>query len=457
MLSSEKKKEVFPMIKKILALLLCCTLLCATALASEMSLGDVNAWLNGSAKLGEGSKGNQIAVIPFSHIDGPGDEDLFYAFVPFKYVSRNYIKYQVSFLSCTCRPADMNMWSTAYVELSLPDSGKIDDAEVRFLSFDLDSTGHYDAGQYGDSNPAPNGNPYEKLVNDWVPFYTGKTYAEIKQYSTIKDIAAEDFAAGEGREELTIDAWTGATVSPNNVLRMLIALFRYHATDSFFDADESAAALREVFAATAEVTAKTAAVAAASEEEELPPPQDTSKTYLANADDTEETPCEEGNFGPTCSAITSDNLRQYLFRSDVVYIDLRDYEDYAKKHLKGFEVIPYLALIFNADADKDASLPQLYGGEPTNPVPVYEESDEILAALFPKNKILFVMCQGGGRASQMMNILKARGWDMSKVYNVGGMGHYTGAEYKDLVTDTPEILLTATYSFDGLTRIAPAN
>ena len=47
-------------------------------------------------------------------------------------------------------------------------------------------------------------------------------------------------------------------------------------------------------------------------------------------------------------------------------------------------------------------------------------------------------------------------WDMSKVYNVGGMAHYTGAEYKDLVTDTPEILLTATYNFDGLTRIAPA-
>ena len=445
------------MTKRILAILLCCLLMCAAAQAAELSLGDVNAWLNGSAKLGEGSKGNQVAVIPFNHIDGPGDEDLFYAFVPFKYVSRSYVKYQVSFLSCTCRPADVNVWSTAYVELSLPDSGKIDDAEVRTLSFDLDSTGHYDVGQYGDSNPAPNGNPYEKFVTDWVPFYTGKTYGEIKGYGTIKDIGDDAFKAGEGREELTIDAWTGATVSPNNVLRMLIALFRYHATDPFFDGDEAAVALREAFAASTEVTAKAAAATASTEEEELPPPQDTTKTYLANQDDTEETPCEEGNFGPTCSAITAENLRQYLFRSDVAYIDLRDYEDYAKKHLKGFEVIPYLALIFNADADKDASLPQLYGGEPANPVPVYKESDEILAALFPKNKTLFVMCQGGGRASQIMNILKARGWDMSKVYNVGGMGHYTGAEYKDLVTDTPEITLQVTYNFEGLTRIAPAN
>lgn len=441
--------------KRLVAILLCCMLLCSAAQAAELTLGDVNQWLNGSAKLGEGSKGNQIAVIPFNHIDGPGDEDLFYAFVPFKYVSRSYIKYQVSFLSCTCRPADMNMWSTAYVELTLPDSGKIDDAEVRCLSFDLDSTGHYDAGQYGDSNPAPNGNPYEKLVNDWVPFYTGKTYGEIKGYSTIKDIPEATFQAGEGRGELTIDAWTGATVSPNNVLRMLIALFRYHATDSFFDGDENAVALRAAFAAATEVTAKAAAAAAVSEEEELPAPQDTTKTYKANADDTEEIPCEEGNFGPTCSAITSDNLRQYMFRSDVCYIDLRDYEDYAKKHLKGFEVIPYLALIFNANAHTDPSLPQLYGGEPANPIPVYKESDEILAALFPKNKVLFVMCQGGGRASQIMSILKARGWDMSKVYNVGGMGHYTGAEYKDLVTDTPEITIQVTYGFEGLTRIMP--
>jgi hypothetical protein len=360
------------MTKRILAIVLCCLMLCSVAQAADLSLGDVNAWLNGSAKLGEGSKGNQVAVIPFNHIDGPGDEDLFYAFVPFKYVSRNYVKYQVSFLSCTCRPADMNMWSTAYVELSLPDSGKIDDAEVRCLSFDLDSTGHYDAGQYGDSNPAPNGNTYDKFVADWVPFYTGKTFGEIKGFGTIKDIPEETFKAGEGREDLTIDAWTGATVSPNNVLRMLVALFRYHATDSFFDGDETALALREAFATSTEVTEKAAVAAASSEETELPPPQDTTKTYLANQDDTEETPCEEGNFGPTCSAITAENLRQYLFRSDVAYIDLRDYEDYAKKHLKGFEVIPYLALIFNADADKDASLPQLYGGDPTDPVPVYK-------------------------------------------------------------------------------------
>ena len=56
----------------------------------------------------------------------------------------------------------------------------------------------------------------------------------------------------------------------------------------------------------------------------------------------------------------------------------------------------------------------------------------------------------------LMNILNARGWDMTKIYNIGGMAQYAGPEYRDLVTDTPEILIEATYKFDGLTRIAPA-
>ena len=86
-----------------------CTLLvvmfAAAASASELSLSDVNNFLNTSARLGEGTKANQVAVIPFNHIDGPKEEDLFYAFVPFKYVARNYVKYQITFLACTCRPA----------------------------------------------------------------------------------------------------------------------------------------------------------------------------------------------------------------------------------------------------------------------------------------------------------------------------------------------------------------
>lgn len=445
------------MFRKLVALCFCILMLvplCASA--DSLSLAEVNDFLNHSAKLGEGSKANQVAVIPFSHIDGPKEEDLFYAFVPFKYVARNYIKYQVTFISCTCRSADLNVWSTAYIELTLPSSGKIGDSAIRTLSFDADSTGHYLGGFWGDSNPpptAPNAT-YELVKAEMIPYYIGKTYDQLKSKNTIDDFS--DYTEGEDRTEMTVDAVSGATVSSNNILRIVQALYAYHATDSFFDGDETAAELRKVFEAKQEVAASTAAVASVQEEAELPPPVDTTKTYQANKDDPTETVCEPGNFSPTCSAINSENLKQYLGRTDVMYIDLRDYSDYAKKHLRNFECIPFFALIFNAEAVNDASLPQLYGGTPDEPIPVYAESDELLEALFPKGKIIFLMCQSGGRVNNMMKILNARGWDMSKVYNIGGMAHYAGPEYRSIVTDTPEIIIEANYHFEGLTRIAPA-
>ena len=429
------------MSKRIFALLLCLLVILPVAMAEDLSLGQVNSFLNSSAKLGEGSKGNQVAVIPFNHIDGPKEEDLFYAFVPFKYVARNYIKYQVVFLSCTCRSADVNLWSTAYVELSLPSSGKIEDSEVRTLSFDLDSTGHYLGGFWGDSNPPPTSPEatYETVKGEQIPVYIGKTYADIMNSVTVDDIAG-------------IDAKTGATVSANNILRMLQAIYAYHATDSFFDGDATSQTLRAAFEDQRKSAEAAAAVTLAGEAAELPYPVDTTRKYKANKDDTEEKFCEPGNFGPTCSAINPENLLQYLGRTDVKYIDVRDYADYAKKHLRNFECIPYFALIFNADAATDESLPQLYGGTVEDPIPVYKESDEILEALFPKNKVIFLMCQGGGRVNNLMKLLNARGWDMTKIYNIGGMGQYTGAEYKEIVTDTPEIIVEATYSFEGLTR-----
>lgn len=426
--------------------------------AMATTVPEVNDFLNNSAKLGPNTKANPVAVIPFNHIDGPQEEDLFYAFVNFKYQARGYIKYQVSYISCTCRSADVNYWSTVYVDLTLPDSGLLDDAAIRTLSYEKDGTGKYQAGFWGDSNPIPTGGQtYEMIRDQYLPYYQGKTYGELKTLSTIADIKAEDYAAGEGRADLTLDAWTGATVSTNNVLRILQAIFEFHGTDEFFANDPSLVKAEAPAAeeAATEPVEETAAVTATAELAPLPAPVDETKTFLKNKDDKEEVPCTPGDFGPTCSAINSENLREYLNRSDVYYIDTRDHNDYMKKHLRNFEVIPFFGLIFNANAHTDATLPQLYGGTPTEPVPVYEESDALLEALFPKDKTLFIMCQSGGRVGMLMNILSARGWDMSKVYNIGGMAQYGGNEYRDLIVDTPEMILTPVYTMEGLTRIAP--
>lgn len=231
--------------KRILSLALALVLLAGVSLTSlaqaqTITLEDVNTFLNESAKLGEGSKANPVAIIPINHIDGPQDEDLFYGFVSFKYEARNYIKYQVSFISCTCRSADVNYWTTAYVDLTLPESGLLVDTEIKTLSFGPDGTGRYTGGFWGDSDPIPTGGQtFEMIDDEYVPYFVGKTYGEIKDLNTIADIELADYQAGEGRGDYQIDTWTGATVSTNNILRMVQALIKHHGTDAFFANDES--------------------------------------------------------------------------------------------------------------------------------------------------------------------------------------------------------------------------
>ncbi len=200
----------------------------------SFDLDSINEWLNTSADLGEGTMGNAVAVIPMNHINGPREETLFYAFVNFKYKARNYIKYQVTYLSCTCRSADVNYWMTAYVELTLPKSGDINDSEVRYMSFDRDSQDHYTAGFWGDSDPTPAGATYEMFKEQYIPYFIDKNYAYIQTLSVVEDIDAAAYAEGEGREGYTLDTLSGSSVSTNNIIRMLNALFEYHATDEFF-------------------------------------------------------------------------------------------------------------------------------------------------------------------------------------------------------------------------------
>lgn len=161
---------------------------------------------------------------------------------------------------------------------------------------------------------------------------------------------------------------------------------------------------------------------------------------------------EEKKYAATNSNINVDNLDEYLNREDVIYIDIRDYNAYAQKHFKNFEVVPYFGFLFNNEAHTNPDMIQLYGGTPEEPVDVYEESDSILNAIFPKDKTIFIMCEAGGRVTQMMQILDAKGYDMSKIYNVGGVGQYTDPKYAEYLTDTIEFVLDATYSMEGLTR-----
>lgn len=200
----------------------------------ELTLEMINEWLNTSADLGPGTIGNAVAVVPINHIDGPRRESSFYAFVNFKYKARDYIKYQITYLSCTCRAANLNYWQTMYVELTLPESGNIDDSVVKYMSFDRDPSGEYIGGFWGDSLSIPGGVNFRVILDQYVPFFFNKTAAYINGLDTMDEITPVDYSAGEGRESFNTDIFSGSSVSTNNIVRALHAIIKYHETDEFF-------------------------------------------------------------------------------------------------------------------------------------------------------------------------------------------------------------------------------
>ena len=135
-------------------------------------------------------------------------------------------------------------------------------------------------------------------------------------------------------------------------------------------------------------------------------------------------------------------IDQYLGRGDAVYRDLRMLEDpgdyeaiggdsYLSGYVNGFEVVSY-PYIVNVEG-----LPEVVGdtyhgetlftnnGDGTYTAN-YVESMQILEDLFPKDKVIFLMCGGGGYSGMMKNMLVALGWDESQIYDVGGYWFYEG-------------------------------
>lgn len=140
--------------------------------------------------------------------------------------------------------------------------------------------------------------------------------------------------------------------------------------------------------------------------------------------------------------INESTIDNYLGRSDSVYRDVRmlvdeaDYEavdgdSYLSGIVKGFEVVPLPYLI------QPEGLPEAVGKGYTGKtlftkdsngkyVANYKESMQVLEDVFPKDKVIFLMCGGGGYAGMTKNLLVSLGWDENKIYDVGGYWYYEG-------------------------------
>lgn len=167
-------------------------------------------------------------IISFDHLNGHGDVVARNAYILFEYEMRDYVKYQIAYVACTCRAPEVNYWKVAYVELS-----KLD-YSIRKISFGEDGTGHYTAGFWGDSSPVPSGNnvTLEDFESEFIPWLEGKTLEDLDGIIVFtNDTYAGGYKNDKNIEEQDlIDLFTGASVTTNNMIRAMKSLLSYHET-----------------------------------------------------------------------------------------------------------------------------------------------------------------------------------------------------------------------------------
>jgi len=150
------------------------------------------------------------------------------------------------------------------------------------------------------------------------------------------------------------------------------------------------------------------------------------------------------------------NLDNVVYRDMRLLVDSQGYDDLTPTSsgmltatIEGFRVspLPYIANLWDGmlpppvlDNPIDNDWVPLFDvewgeyGEVVSVTDNYEESMYVLEEIFPKDKLIFLMCGGGGYAWMTKQILIKLGYDKSKVYNIGGFWSYNGKHRVELIT-----------------------
>lgn len=155
-------------------------------------------------------------------------------------------------------------------------------------------------------------------------------------------------------------------------------------------------------------------------------------------------------------------IDKYLGLDNVAYRDMRllvdsqGYDGLAPNSsgmltatIEGFKVspLPYIANLWEGmlpppvlDAPVKVDYTPLFNvvwgehGEVISISENYEESMYVLKEIFPEDKLIFLMCGGGGYAWMTKQILLKLGYEETKVYNIGGFWGYNGKNRVELET-----------------------
>lgn len=158
--------------------------------------------------------------------------------------------------------------------------------------------------------------------------------------------------------------------------------------------------------------------------------------------------------------INEETIDEYLNREDSVYRDMRMLEDpgnyeaiggdhFLSGYIDGFEVIPLPYIIpvkgLPSEVGDTYTGTTLFYDDNGTYIANYEESMSIIEKIFPKDKVIFLMCGGGGYAGMTKNFLVSLGWNEDKIYNIGGYWYYKG---KHSINVKKEVDGVVSYDFD---------
>jgi len=167
-------------------------------------------------------------MIQFTHISGEGAETEKYGYLMFEEPVQEYVKYQIAYLSCTCRSQLVNYWQVAFVEINKYTN------DIRTISFNQDGEdGHYTAGLWGDSDPTPAGKTLVDFETEFIPWLVGQSLSSLEGISIFTNANYHGLVQNTVNidDQAMIDDYAGSSVSTNNMIRVMKALLEYHETN----------------------------------------------------------------------------------------------------------------------------------------------------------------------------------------------------------------------------------
>lgn len=172
------------------------------------------------------------------------------------------------------------------------------------------------------------------------------------------------------------------------------------------------------------------------------------------------------------SDVTTENLDDYLFLEDTVYIDTRDHMQFLQEgSVAGFVNVPFYNYIvdFNFNENclytmtkrKDENGNEILLGEVGSFSANFVESEEMIETIFPRDKNIVFISTAGVESTYMMNLLIQLGYDFNVLYNAGGfsnssVGYKSYRELKNVKYKIEPVELPETkieYKWEGLTLV----